>query len=195
MRGVPQDYMKLGIAAFMAMPEAQRSGGAAVRAVERVARDDYFSCIDVFPIVDRGARAEAISIAREAELDVYLGAQGLLRRGDLDIGSLDPRKRREAVDAVKAAFEEACEWPAVGVVVSSGPAVEKPKREKALRALVESLTELTKAAGSMAPASSSSRPSIASPSARTSLSVPRRWPLTLRAACSTARKASACFWT
>jgi len=142
-KGAPQQYMKLGIVAFMAMPEAARSPAAAVKAVERIAQDDDFGSIDVFPIRDGGARAEAVAIAREAELDVFLGLQGVLLENDYDLNADDDFKRGEAVEAVKAAAEEACEWGARAVVLLSGPTVPPARRDKAFRALVKSLVELT----------------------------------------------------
>jgi len=142
MEGRPQDQMTIGLIHFMAYPEVMKGEGPIVETLRAICEDDYFSAVEVTTVKDPGVRKEAIAVARAAKMRVGFGAQPVLLGGGHNLNSDDPTVRRQAVDAVRAAMDEAAEWGAEAVAVLSGKDPGEDRREVEKSFLVASLKEL-----------------------------------------------------
>ncbi|MGI6778451.1 MAG: sugar phosphate isomerase/epimerase family protein [Acetivibrionales bacterium] len=134
-------YFKPGIVHFMAFPSTMKGEGHIVETVRRIARDDYFTAIEVTWIKDPEARKEVKKIIETSHMEVEYGAQPRLLTTGLNINHLDREERAKAVDTLKEGIDEAYEIGAKGLVFLSGK-YEKETREQSYQALLESTKEL-----------------------------------------------------
>jgi len=148
MIGSPYKYMKLGIVHFMAYPEVMKGEGPVLETLTKIAQDDFFSAVEVTLIKDSAQRERARDLLAAAHLTAAYGAQPRLLINKLDLNSLIEDERKKAVAEVQEAIDEAAYLGAKGVAVLSGPGpADKSKKDQALAALVDSLKELSSAAG------------------------------------------------
>lgn len=148
MKGRPQEQMTVGLIHFMAYPEVMAGEGPVVESLRAICRDDYFGAVEVTCIKDPDVRSKAITVARSAKMKVGFGAQPPLLTGKHDLNSLDPEVRRDAVDVVRAAMDQAREWGASATAVLSGPDPGEAQRDGAKSFLVASMKELSEYARS-----------------------------------------------
>jgi sugar phosphate isomerase/epimerase len=135
-------YCRLGIVHGMAWPACLGGDGPVVESITHLAEDADFDVIEVGRINDPGARAEAITIAQQAGLDiVFAGQPTVLGRG-LAPASLDADERRTAVDTLKADIDLAYEYGAQAFAFLSGKDPGDAQRADATKAMTVSTQEL-----------------------------------------------------
>lgn len=141
------ETMKLGIVHFMAFPETSSGTGPITETVAKIAEDPFFDSIEVTHIEDEKVRKEAASLLAQGRLEVGFGAQPVQLREKIDLNSLDEETRRKSLARLKELLEEAKELGAKKFAVLSGP--DTIESEQAMEALIDSLTELSKAANDL----------------------------------------------
>lgn len=142
MRDSLHSYMRVGIVHFMAFPETIRGEGPILETISKIAEDDFFSAIEVTSIKDPGLRDQVARLLQTSGLAVGFGAQPLLLMGKHDLNSLDEEKRVRAVEAIKAAVDEAYLLGSERLAVLSGPDPGPDRRTEAIPRLVKSLNEI-----------------------------------------------------
>jgi sugar phosphate isomerase/epimerase len=135
-------YMKVGIVNFMAFPATGKGEGPIIESIEAIAHDTFFGGIELTTMKDAKVRAEAAKLLATSGLAVGYGAQPVELGNKWDLNSLDPAKRRAAVDGVKACVDEAIELGATKLGLLSGPYPGDENAARAMGLLTESLTEL-----------------------------------------------------
>jgi len=144
-----RDCCRLGIVHFMAWPECIRGDGPIVETVATIAEDADFDVLEVARFNDARVREEAVSIARQARLELMYAAQPAILLNGWNPNSLDEHERRRAVDALKAEIDIAYEIGAIGFAMLSGPDPGPADRAAATDALLRSLSELCDHAASL----------------------------------------------
>ncbi len=134
--------VKMGIVHFMAFPQLSGGEGPWVETVEQIARDTFFSAIEITRILEHSVRRQVRDICRLAQLAVGFGAHPVILGERRDLNALEPARRREAVERMKELLDEAAFMGAESFVVLSGRDPGPARREQALEALVDSLREL-----------------------------------------------------
>jgi sugar phosphate isomerase/epimerase len=132
----------MSIVHFMIYPETMSGAGPVLETVSRIANDDFFSMIEITHINDVQIRKQVADIIKIAHMRVAFGAQPPILSQKLNLNSLDPTKRKEAISAVKALVDEAGEIGAKRLTVLSGPDPGDKERASAKTLLIESLLEL-----------------------------------------------------
>lgn len=135
-------YLKMGIVHFMAFPELGGGNGPWAETVSHIARDPFFSAIEITHIEDEGERTKVRDLCRLAGLSVGFGAHPPILGGGLNINSLDEAERKQALAKLKELIDEAIFMEAESFVVLSGKDPGPDQREQAKSALVASLGEL-----------------------------------------------------
>ncbi len=143
-----QDYIKVGLVHFMAWPECMGGDGPVLDSVSAVAADPFFEVLEITRINDPDTRIRTKAVLDENGMEVYYGAQPILLGGGLDLNEADDTKRCAAVDAVKAAVDEARQMDIRSVAVLSG--TRDGDKAAAMDRLVDSLKELSRHADSRA---------------------------------------------
>jgi len=136
-----QGYAKVGIVHFMAYP-VNKGDGPILESLRRIVSDPFFDAVEVSWINDPAVRKQARNLFEQSLITVAFGAQPILLGGKHDLNSDSEVKRREAVDAVKGAIEQAVELGAISVSVLSGKDPGVAQRAAAMAKLIESLKEL-----------------------------------------------------
>ena len=136
-------YLRLGIVHFMAFPEVMRGEGPYTDTIHQIARDEFFTAIEVGWAHDAAERAAAAAVLRESHLSVGFAAQSALLTTKSDLNALDEAARRKAVALVEGCIDQAVEFGARRVAVLSGPYPGPSDEAKAKDRLVESLKELS----------------------------------------------------
>ncbi len=134
------DYMKVGIVHFMAYPQCGGGDGPIAESFRSIALDPYFEVIEITRIKDPSVRAQVRALAEQARIEIPFGAQPILLGGSLDLNHPNSDERARAVDAVKAAIDQAAELGSPAVAVLSGKV--SADRDDAIRRLVDSLNTL-----------------------------------------------------
>ncbi|GMW01087.1 MAG: hypothetical protein AMXMBFR84_22240 [Candidatus Hydrogenedentota bacterium] len=134
------DYMKVGIVHFMAYPACMAGEGPVVETVRSLAEDPYFQVLEITRVTDPSNRRTIKTLAKDNGVDLYFGAQPILLGGALDLNHPESTERAKALEAVKAAIDQAAELEAKGVAVLSGKVY--PDKQASMARLVESLTTL-----------------------------------------------------
>jgi sugar phosphate isomerase/epimerase len=138
-----QRYLRLGIVHFMAFPEVIKGDGPYADTIRRIARDDFFSAIEVGWAHDPTERQAAAAVLAESHLSVGFGAQSALLTTKSDLNALDEAARRKAVALVEGCIDQAEALGARRVAVLSGPYPGAADEAKAKERLVDSLMELS----------------------------------------------------
>ncbi len=141
MDGKPQDYMKVGVVLPMAFPQLAKGKGPVLESLEKICTDDYFQAVEVAAVKKAKLRAQAAEMAKDAGFTVIFAAHAALLANKLNLNALVVEDRTAAVDAVKAAVDEATEWNAVSVVVLAGKDTAEEERDEAANLLIASLKE------------------------------------------------------
>jgi sugar phosphate isomerase/epimerase len=137
-----ETYCHVGIVHPMAFPECLGGEGPILETLAQVARDTFFSAVEVSWIKDAKVRAQAADLLATSGLEVIFAAQPALLQQDLSLCELDAGKRQQAVESAKQLIDEAYELAAALMVVMSGPDPGEADRPKATESLIGSLKEL-----------------------------------------------------
>ena len=147
MNGTIHDYARVGIVHFMAYPACAGGEEPVLESIQRIANDTYFEVIELTRIKDDAQRMAVRSIAAQAKVDLYFGAQPILLGGSFDLNHADSAERQKAIDVVKAGIDQAHTLACKGVAVLSGKV--SADKAAATQRLVYSLKELAAYARSM----------------------------------------------
>ena len=135
-------FMKVGLIHFMAYPQVMKGEGPILETLQKIAEDDFFTAVEVSWMNDAQVRQKAKKLLEVSHLTVAYGAQPRLLVKKLDLNSLDEAERREAINEVKAAVDEAYEIGAKGLAFLSGKDPGGDERKQALKLLVSSIKEI-----------------------------------------------------
>ncbi len=144
-------YMQVGLVHFMAYPSTMEGEGPILETVKKIAKDDYFTAIEVTQINDDTVRQEVKDLLDTASVSISFGSQPMLLTQGLNINDLDEAGRQKAVDTLKVGIDQAYQLEAKGFAFLSGHYEEETK-EESYQALVKStheLCEYAKSKGSM----------------------------------------------
>ncbi|NPV69232.1 MAG: TIM barrel protein [Firmicutes bacterium] len=146
MAGGFRGLMEPGIVHSMAYPETVVGKDWFYETIQKVAADEFFSCIEVTHIDDPVMRKKVAHDLRIAGMRVGYGAQPVLLGRKLNLNSTDGEERARAIAAVKSCVDEALELGARFIGILSGPDMPGA-REEALILLKQSLVEICEYAG------------------------------------------------
>ena len=135
-------YLRMGIVHFMAFPELAGGSGPWEESVTQIAKDPFFSAIEITHIADDQQRRRVREICQLAHLDIGFGAHPTILGQGLDLNSRDESRRSEAVAKLRDLLDEACFMGAESFVVLSGKDPGDDGRADAVDAMVRSLGEL-----------------------------------------------------
>ncbi len=136
-------YLRLGIVHFMAFPAVMAGEGPYADTIREIARDPFFTAIEVGWAHDAAQRVAAAAVLRESHLAVGFGAQSALLTTKSNLNALDEPTRRKAVEVVHGCIDQAAALGAKRVAVLSGPYPGAADEAKATERLVASLMELS----------------------------------------------------
>jgi len=134
--------MKVGLIHFMAYPQVMKGEGPILETLQKIAEDDFFTAVEVSWMNDAQIRQKAKKLLEVSHLTVAYGAQPRLLVKKLDLNSLDEAERREAINEVKDAVDEAYEIGAKGLAFLSGKDPGVDERKQALKLLISSIKEI-----------------------------------------------------
>jgi Xylose isomerase-like TIM barrel. len=140
-------YFKPGLIHFMAYPSTMKGEGPILETVREIARDDYFTAIEVTWMKDPQVRKEVKKIIETSHMTVGYGGQPRLLTTGMNINDLDEANRKKALSSLKEGIDEAYELGAKGFAFLSGKYQEESK-EQSYQALLNSTKELCRYAKS-----------------------------------------------
>lgn len=135
-------YMRMGIVHFMAFPGLTGGDGPWIESVRHIARDPFFTAIELTHIEDDAVRDEVKELIQLARLSVGYGAHPAILSQGLNINDLREQERVRACAALREHIDEAIYMGAENFVILSGKDPGKERREDALDALIQSLNDL-----------------------------------------------------
>ena len=135
-------FMKVGLIHFMAYPQVMKGEGPILETLQKIAEDDFFTAVEVSWMNDAQVRQKAKKMLEVSHLTVAYGAQPRLLVKKLDLNSLDEAERREAINEVKDAVDEAYEIEAKGLAFLSGKDPGGDERKQAIKLLISSIKEI-----------------------------------------------------
>lgn len=113
------NYADIGIVHFMAFPNIRDDEGF-LKSIYKIVLDPYFNCIEITAIPDVNLRTEVKRILKTSGIKVVYGCQPLLLREGLNLNSLEPEKRKEAVRVVLEGIDDAYDLGARSLAFLSG---------------------------------------------------------------------------
>ena len=137
-----EKYFKMGIVHFMAFPELAGGLGPWEETVRSIALDPFFTAIEITHIDDPKTRERVKKMIDLAGLSVGFGAHPIILGQKLNLNSLDEAERLRALSSLKPLIDEAVFMGAESFVLLSGKDPGEEKRDRAVEALVGSLSEL-----------------------------------------------------
>ncbi len=137
-----EKYFKMGIVHFMAFPELAGGLGPWEETVRSIALDPFFTAIEITHIDDPKTRGRVKKMIDLAGLSVGFGAHPIILGQKLNLNSLDEAERLRALSSLKPLIDEAVFMGAESFVLLSGKDPGEEKRDRAVEALVGSLSEL-----------------------------------------------------
>jgi sugar phosphate isomerase/epimerase len=135
-------YLRLGVVHFMAFPAVMAGEGPYVETLRQIARDEFFTAVELGWVNDQAQRTAAAALLRQSHLSVGFGAQSAILTTKSNLNALDEAARKEAVALVERCIDQAAELGARRVAVLSGPYPGAADEEKGKRNLVASLLDL-----------------------------------------------------
>ena len=135
-------HAKVGLVHFMAYKQTMGGEGPIIETLSGLATDPYFEVVEITTIADEAVRTQARDLLESAHVDVAFGGQPILLRNKLNLNDEDAAGRKAAVDAMKAALEEAEFIGAPGIGLLSGVDPGESGREKGVDLLVDSLGQI-----------------------------------------------------
>jgi sugar phosphate isomerase/epimerase len=137
-----EKYLRMGIVHFMAFPELAGGLGPWEETVRLIGLDPFFTAIEITHITDPGTREKVKKMIDLAGLSVGFGAHPIILGQKLNLNALDEAERFKAVAVLKPLIDEAQFIGAESFVLLSGKDPGPDKQDRAVDALVRSLTEL-----------------------------------------------------
>ncbi|KJS20188.1 MAG: hypothetical protein VR72_15615 [Clostridiaceae bacterium BRH_c20a] len=136
-----QDHLEIGTIYVTLFPETLKDEESILPAIDLLIRDIFFDRIELGYIQDKVIRDELKRRLKISRIKTTYVAQPRIFGMDLNLNSLDERKREEALIQLKKCMEEALEMGSDSMAFCSGPWVNEQK-EEAKAALVSSIIEL-----------------------------------------------------
>ena len=154
----------ISVVHFMAFPGRQNTDSMLrgepderylMNSLKIIADDPYFKGIEVTRIKDPALRKKAIDFLSKTGMTIFFGAQPVQLLNEekydpADISSINELERKNAVDRLKRALEEAYQFGAVSFAFISGKDQGPDVRETAKLALIRSIVELAEYSRSLA---------------------------------------------
>jgi sugar phosphate isomerase/epimerase len=137
-----EPLVDLSIVHFMIFPDTIGGSGPILETVSQIVHDDFFSMIEISHINDPQVGKQVAEVIETSHARVAFGAQPPILSQKLDLNSLDPARRKDAVKTLLPFIDEAKEVGAKRFTVLSGPDPGPEKREEGRKVLAESLFEL-----------------------------------------------------
>jgi len=137
-----EPLVDLSIVHFMIFPDTIGGSGPILETVSQIVNDDFFSMIEISHINDAQVRKQVAEVIETSHSRVAFGAQPPILSQKLDLNSLDPTKRSEAIKVLLPLIDEAKDMGAKRFTVLSGPDPDADMRDEARELLVKSLLEL-----------------------------------------------------
>lgn len=121
MRESIHKYFLVGLISFMAYPSTMRGDDPeTLKAVRKIAYDDYFDAIEISWTKDKAQRAAIKKLLETSHLKVCYGAQPRLLTTGLNANDLDEEDRKRAEATLMEAIDEAEEVGAKGIAFLAG---------------------------------------------------------------------------
>ncbi|MGD0627558.1 MAG: TRAP transporter substrate-binding protein DctP, partial [Thermodesulfobacteriota bacterium] len=105
----------------MAFPEVGKGDGPILETLRIIARDSYFSAVEVTWMKDPAVRQQARALLDTAALDVIFAGQPPLLMQKLNLNAEDEKERAKAIRQCKESADQAYELGACMLAVLSGP--------------------------------------------------------------------------
>ncbi|OON97488.1 MAG: xylose isomerase [Candidatus Epulonipiscium fishelsonii] len=136
-------YMNVGLIYHMAYPNAIKGEDSEyiLKAIKKVACDDYFNAIEITWIKDDTTREKVKKMLDTSHMLVAYGAQPRLLTTGQNINHLDEDQRKIAVNNIKQGIDEAYYMNCVGLSFLSGH-YEEATKEDSYNQLIKSTKEL-----------------------------------------------------
>lgn len=115
-------YFHVGTITWMSYPGIKQE-----EAIRRIARDDFFTAIEVCRCVDEAERKRCRELLAQSHLKVCYGAQPSLLGTGLNPNDLDEEGRKKAEETLLSAIDEAEYLGAAGIAFLSGKWREETK--------------------------------------------------------------------
>lgn len=141
MRGTLHSHMKVGAVLAMSFPDAAEGGEPFLEALQKIAKDEFFSLVEIAGLREESIRKRALELVSSSRLEVGFSGAAALLQGKYDLNSLEEEKRREAVKVATNSYDEAREMGARFFALISG-ANPKDRRPEAMQLLLQSLKEI-----------------------------------------------------
>ena len=126
-----QKYFQIGTVLWMSFPQVPVQ-----EAVEKIARDEFFSAVEICHIRDDADRQAVCRRLTEAHMTVCYGAQPSLLEAKLNPNDLDEQKRQKAESVLLSSVDEARSLNARGIAFLAGK-WEKDTIEESYRQLLK----------------------------------------------------------
>jgi len=143
------NYCNLSLVHFMAFPDMQNGEGQFVQSIQKLEKLKFFNALEMGSINDPNTRIEVCHAAQDCGFKLGFGAQPLILSQGINLNSLEDQIRKDGIEIVKAAIDQAAEIRAESFVLLSGkdPGIEG--RSSAYDALADSIWALGKYAKSL----------------------------------------------
>jgi len=132
-------YCILSLVHFMAYPELQSGVGDFESAIDQVAEMQFFNAIEIGPVNTLKDRKLINKLSKEYEFEISYGAQPIILNLGLNLNAADKSMRKEALECLYQAADQAAEIGAKKLVVLSGKDPIEAERASAYQNLEESL--------------------------------------------------------
>ncbi len=137
-----KDVCTLSLVHFMAYPEMQSGEGDFASTIHHLADLDFFGALEMGSINNPKERAAVLQAASEHNLKLAVGAQPLILGQNLNLNTLDPQTRLDAINKIQTAIDHAAEIGAESFVILSGKDPGAEQRQEAYKSLEESIYTL-----------------------------------------------------
>jgi len=142
LEGPWENTLRLSIVHAMAYPTALPGESFYLESLKQLARDDFFSVIEIVWLKDITLRKTVREIAESAHINLTYAAQPALLNQKLDLCSTSDLERNRAVDQIKTCIDEATELGAERMSLLSGFYRGESQRDDAMQSLVSSLNDI-----------------------------------------------------
>ena len=132
----------VGLIHHMAFPEIGKDEATVLPTLTRIARDDFFTAVEVTRIKSEELRKQARVVLDSSGMEVIFAGQPPLLGGKLSLNHEDPAERKKAIDACRVSVDQAYQLGAAMLVVLSGPDPGEAKRAAGRELLVDSLNQV-----------------------------------------------------
>jgi sugar phosphate isomerase/epimerase len=145
-------YMKPGLVHFKAFPELMQSHARYVETLRIICEDDFWTAVEIGPCKDTRDRDIARKMLEVSHLTVAYATQPTAFPMKLNPHDFDPAERKRVLNIIKHCVDEAYEFGAQFLRISSGKDPGDEKRKDAKRHFIDFMNEIcryTKANGDM----------------------------------------------